>query len=291
MQTPTTWKEYELLDSGAGQKLERWGSVIVDRPDPAALWPRKKEAKVWERAQATYTRSESGKGSWQYRQTLPKQWPITYGSLTFMVRPTDFKHTGLFPEQAVNWEWMEKKIKKQIENSKKAPRILNLFAYTGGATLTCLAAGAEVTHVDASEGIITWARQNAELSHLDDRPVRWIVDDVNKFVAREVRRGEKYDAIIMDPPSYGRGKKNELWKIEEMLLPLVQNCELLLSEVPLFFIINTYTTGLSGVAVGNILQSVLAGKAGSYDIQELGLKPKDDGWALPAGVSVRWESR
>ncbi len=286
MDTPTQWKDYELLDSGNGMKLERWGSHILARPEPQALWPRFRDQKFWDRAQAVYTRSAAGKGSWRFTQELPKDWKIACGDLTFLVRPTDFKHTGLFPEQAVNWEWMRKAIEREKVNGKST-RILNLFAYTGGATLTCLAAGAEVTHVDASEGIITWAKKNAELSGLEDKPVRWIVDDVMKFVAREERRGQKYDVIVMDPPSYGRGKKNELWKIEAMLWPLLEKCKALLSDTPLFFAINSYTAGMSPQVVENMLQALQLPE-GSIAGGEVGLKPKGAGYALPAGVFARW---
>ena len=291
MITPTQWKDYELLDSGDGMKLERWGAVILARPDPQVLWPRAKDEKFWERAQAVYTRTTSGKGTWTLMQELPERWKISYGKLSFWTRPTDFKHTGLFPEQAVNWDWMTGKIQEARIKKQESPKILNLFAYTGGATLACLAAGAEVTHVDASEGIIAWAKENAELSGLADRPVRWIVDDVMKFVAREERRGQQYDAIIMDPPSYGRGKKNELWKIEEMLWPLMQKCALLLSNAPLFFTVNSYTTGMSSTVIENMLKALLADRSGSFSTGEVGLKPKGDGWTLPAGIFARWEAK
>jgi len=284
---PTKWKDYELLDSGDRMKLERWGQFIVSRPDPQALWPQKRDPGFWTRAHAVY--SDGGRrGNWAFTQKLPHQWKVKYGDLSFWVRPTDSKHTGLFPEQAVNWEWLVNQVKCQISNVKCAPKVLNLFGYTGGATLAMLSTGADVTHVDAAEGMIDWAKENAELSGLHEKPVRWIVEDVLKCVSREERRGVKYDGIIMDPPSYGRGRKNELWKIEEMLLPLVQKCEKLLSDKPLFFVVNSYTTGLQTQTVENILQSVMGKRGGNIEAHELGLKPRGEGWVLPTGSTVRW---
>ena len=288
METPTQWKEYELLDSGDGMKLERWGQYIVARPEPQALWPKLHDAAFWDRAQAVYTRGVAGRGTWQMREKLPERWQVGYKGLKFWVRPTDFKHTGLFPEQAVNWDWMAQKIQESRFKNQESLKVLNLFSYTGAATVVGLQAGAEVTHVDASDGIVTWAKENAILNALHERPVRWIVDDVLKFVAREERRGEKYDAIIMDPPSYGRGKKNELWKIEEMLWPLLQKCKAVLSDSPLFFTINSYTAGMSPQVLKNMLEALHLAQ-GRISSGEVGLRPKGEGYTLPAGIFARWE--
>lgn len=288
MITPGNWRDYELLDSGDSMKLERWGQYIIARPEPQAIWHKFHDDKFCGRAQAVYTRGLLGQGKWDFKQELPERWKVNFGNLSFWVSPTDFKHTGLFPEQAVNWVWIRDKVQFSINNFQRVPKILNLFAYTGGATLACLEAGASVTHVDASEGIIDWAKENATLSGLAEKPVRWIVDDVSKFVAREERRGENYDAIIMDPPSYGRGKKNELWKIETMLTPLVEKCLAVLSDDPLFFVINSYTTGVQEETVINILKSVLVAKGGTFESDTIGLKPRDNGYTLPAGCVARW---
>ncbi|MBI5138809.1 MAG: class I SAM-dependent methyltransferase [Candidatus Vogelbacteria bacterium] len=290
MQTPTNWKDYELLDSGDRMKLERWGQYIVARTEPQALWPKFHDAKFWERAHAIYTRNDRGKGSWIMKQNLPERWQIEYMAFKFWVRPTDFKHTGIFPEQAVNWNWI-RDVTNQADMDKKLPnqlKVLNLFGYTGGSTIFCLDSGYEVTHVDASKGIVDWARENAELSGLGERPIRWIVDDVSKFVAREERRGAKYEGIIMDPPSYGRGKKNELWKIETMLMPLVQKCATIMSEDALFFILNSYTTGIQEYTALNMLKSALGSRDGRFESDTLGLKPNDNGYTLPAGCVARW---
>ncbi|PIR44740.1 MAG: SAM-dependent methyltransferase [Candidatus Vogelbacteria bacterium CG10_big_fil_rev_8_21_14_0_10_51_16] len=308
MQTPSKWKEYELLDSGDGMKLERWGHYIVARPDPAALWPKKHNPLFWGRANATFERSIGGKGCWIYKEKMPARWQVNYEALSFWVRPTDSKHVGLFPEQGVNWSWMQDQLleSRGMRQEARVPKILNLFGYTGGATLACVLSGAEVTHVDASKGVMEWAKENYALTQnslprnntTPSRPspgkgnglcaVRWIVDDVMKFVAREERRGARYDGIIMDPPSYGRGKRNELWKIEEMLRPLLEKCEKILSPFPLFCVVNSYTTGLPRQTVENMLRATLACRGGTFTSDELGLQPKDGGWILPAGSTVRW---
>jgi len=280
------WKDYELIDTGNGEKLERWGKYILRRPDPQVIWPNRSNEKLWERADAHYHRSPSGGGSWEYKKKLPQRWTITYGNLSFYIEPTGFKHTGLFPEQAVNWEWMINKIK----SAKKPVRVLNLFAYTGGATVACAYAGAEVCHVDAAKGMVSRAKENIELSGLKDRTVRFITDDVVKFVQREKRRGKMYEGIIMDPPSYGRGPKGELWKIEDELFQLVEACMDILSPEPMFFLINSYTTGLSPSVLTNILSLSVAKKFGGHAYSdEIGLPISKSGLVLPCGASGRWE--
>jgi 23S rRNA (cytosine1962-C5)-methyltransferase len=235
------WKDYELIDTGNGEKLERWGEYILVRPDPQILWHPQKDAAFWNKADAHYRRSSKGGGKWEYKRELPPKWTISYNNLTFYVRPMDFKHTGLFPEQAVNWKWIIKKIKE----ASRPVRVINLFAYTGAATVAAASAGAEVCHVDAAKGMVKWAGENLALSSLGDRPVRSITDDVIKFVKREKRRGRLYDAVIMDPPSYGRGPDGEVWKLEDALYGLVEECMNILSSDPLFFLVNSYTTGLA----------------------------------------------
>jgi 23S rRNA (cytosine1962-C5)-methyltransferase len=279
------WKDFELLDAGGGEKLERWGKYILRRPDPQAIWPVSEKDGRWDRADAHYHRSQSGGGKWEFKGKLPDRWTIKYSELTFHIEPTGFKHTGLFPEQAVNWKWMMEKIR----NSKRNINVLNLFAYTGGATVAAASAGAEVCHVDAARGMVARARENLELSGLGDRPVRFIVDDVVKFVQREIKRGREYDAVIMDPPSYGRGPKGEMWKIEDELFGLVEMCLKAMSSKPLFFLINSYTTGLSPTVIGNIL-NMTAGKryGGRAYADEIGL-PASTGLVLPCGSSGRWE--
>ncbi|NLX77629.1 MAG: SAM-dependent methyltransferase [Clostridiaceae bacterium] len=280
------WKDYELIDTGNGEKLERWGRYILRRPDPQVIWPKSGDEKAWERADAHYHRSKSGGGSWEFKRKLPERWVISYENLSFYVEPTGFKHTGLFPEQAVNWEWMIKKIK----SASKQVRVLNLFAYTGGATVACAYAGAEVCHVDAAKGMVTRAKENIALSGLSDRPVRFITDDVVKFVRREKRRGKMYEAIIMDPPSYGRGPNGELWKIEDELFGLVEICMDILSPDPLFFLINSYTTGLAPSVVTNILNLTLTKRFGGHAYSdEIGLPTASTGLVLPCGSSGRWE--
>ncbi|MBR0027906.1 MAG: class I SAM-dependent methyltransferase [Clostridia bacterium] len=281
------WQDYVLLDSADGEKLEYWGKYLLRRPDPQAVWSLK-SAKEWNKADAHYHRSKSGGGSWQYlNKKLPDRWTINYGELTFNIKPMGFKHTGLFPEQAVNWDWFS----NLIRGAEKPIRVLNLFAYTGGATVAALNAGAEVVHVDASKGMVTWAKENVTSSGLADRPVRYIVDDVKKFVLREQWRGREYDAVIMDPPSYGRGPSGEVWKIENELYPLVEECVKLLSDKPLFFLINSYTTGLSAQVLVNVLNMTVGRKyGGKITADEIGLPMKANNLVLPCGISGRWEN-
>lgn len=287
MLTADDWKDYELIDTGGGEKLERWGQYTLRRPDPQAIWPIAGSEKAWAGADAHYHRSSSGGGSWEYLKKLPRQWTIRHGELEFFVEPTGFKHTGLFPEQAVNWNWMEQKIK----GAGRKISVLNLFAYTGGATVAAAYAGAEVCHVDAAKGMVARAKENLALSRLADRPVRFIVDDVVKFVNREFRRGRKYDAVIMDPPSYGRGPNGELWKIEDELYGLISLCMDILSPEPLFFLVNSYTTGLSPTVIGNMLRLSLSKKfGGSVNADEVGLRASATGLVLPCGAAGRWEA-
>ncbi|MFR5932910.1 MAG: class I SAM-dependent methyltransferase [Oscillospiraceae bacterium] len=274
------WQDYEILDAGNGNKLERWGQVRLLRPDPQAVWPMQEPRSV----DARYIRSASGGGHWEYTKTLPDSWTIQYRDLTFQVRPTGFKHTGLFPEQAVNWDWMRSLVKK----APKPFRALNLFAYTGGATCALAAAGAEVVHVDAAKGMVAWAKENLALCGLGDKPVRFIVDDVMKFVLREQRRGRQYEGILMDPPSYGRGPGGEMWKIEENLYPLVAECCKLLSPEARFFLINSYTTGLAPTVLSNVLQAALPGRGGRIEAGEVGLPISRGTLVLPCGASGRW---
>lgn len=284
------WSEYRLLDAADGEKLEYWDKYLLRRPDPQAIWSKSGKNPLWNRTDATYHRSKSGGGSWQFiNKNLPERWQIHYKDLTFNIKPMGFKHTGLFPEQAVNWDWFGELIK----GAARPIRVLNLFAYTGGATVAALSAGAEVVHVDASKGMVSWAKENVIASGLSDRPVRYIVDDVKKFVAREIRRGREYDAVIMDPPSYGRGPSGELWKIEDELYPLIADCKKLLSKKPLFFLINAYTTGLSATILKNTLQlAIAADLGGSVCADEIGLPMEDkDGMVLPCGISCRWQCK
>ena len=274
------WQDYEILDAGNGNKLERWGQVRLLRPDPQAVWPMQEPRSV----DARYIRYASGGGHWEYTKTLPDSWTIQYRDLTFQVRPTGFKHTGLFPEQAVNWDWMRGLVKK----APKPFRALNLFAYTGGATCALAAAGAEVVHVDAAKGMVAWAKENLALCGLGDKPVRFIVDDVMKFVLREQRRGRQYEGILMDPPSYGRGPGGEMWKIEENLYPLVAECCKLLSPEARFFLINSYTTGLAPTVLSNVLQAALPGRGGRIEAGEVGLPISRGTLVLPCGASGRW---
>ena len=280
MYTADNWKDYEVLDTAHGEKLERWGNVLLRRPDPQVIWKKEGNPALWKKADGFYHRSKSGGGSWEFSKKLPDRWQISYGKLKFFVRPTGFKHTGLFPEQAVNWDYIGKKISG--ETRKK--NVLNLFAYTGGATLAAAAAGADVVHVDASKGMVSWAKENLELSGLRDRYVRFIVDDCEKFVAREIKRGHFYDGIIMDPPSYGRGPGGEMWKLEDKIYDLVQLCSNLLSDNPLFFIINSYTTGLAPTVIKNIISLALSGKA---EAEEIGLPVTSSGIFLPCGATGR----
>ena len=281
------WKEYEVIDCSAGEKLERWGKYVLLRPDPQVIWDTEKKDRRWRRLNAHYHRSKKGGGQWEFFD-LPEQWDLHYRNLTFHLKPFSFKHTGLFPEQAVNWDWFSEK----IHNAGRPVKVLNLFAYTGGATLAAAAAGAAVTHVDASKGMVTWAKENAAASGLSEAPIRWLVDDCVKFVEREIRRGNHYDGIIMEPPSYGRGPKGEVWKIEEKIYSLVCLCEKLLSENPLFFLINSYTTGLQPAVLSYMLGSAVAKKHGGIvEAEEIGLPVSASGLVLPCGASGRWESR
>lgn len=286
MNIANNWKDYEILDMANGEKLERWNQVILARPDPQIIWKDKSFPEKWEKVNAKYIRSNTGGGMWQYNKKIPNQWQVKYKDLTFNIKPMGFKHTGLFPEQAVNWDWMINKIK----NEKREIKVLNLFAYTGGATVACLYAGASVCHVDSSKGMVTWAKENVISSGLQDRKVRYIIDDVVKFVNREIRRGNKYDAIIMDPPSYGRGTNGEVWKFEENIGELVQLCSKVLSDNPLFFLINSYTTGISSTVLENILRINIAKKyKGKLSNGEIGLPMTNSELILPCGIFGKWE--
>ncbi len=276
------WKDYECIDAADGDKLERWGSVILRRPDPQVIWKKPCASHRWDKADAVYSRSSSGGGSWSYKTKLPEKWEITYADLKFNVKPTGFKHTGLFPEQAANWDWMRGKIRE-----RGGGEILNLFAYTGGATVACAKEGAHVTHVDAAKGMVAWAKENAALSGVEFKNVRYLVDDCMKLVEREIRRGNKYDGIIMDPPSYGRGPGGEVWKLEDGLWSFVERCALLLSDEPMFFLINSYTTGLQPTVLKNIMS--LALPKGEISADEIGLPISSSGLVLPCGASARWE--
>ena len=283
------WKDYEVIATGGGEKLERWGRVILRRPDPQTIWPAQSPEK-WERCDARYHRSAKGGGEWEFMKRLPEKWEIHYRDLKFWVRPTGFKHTGLFPEQAVNWDWFTPILQKACTEGRP-PKVLNLFAYTGGATAAAASAGASVTHVDASKGMVTWARENAAISGLEEAPIRWLVDDCVKFAEREIRRGNHYDGIIMDPPSYGRGPKGEIWKIEDAIFPLVKLCAQLLSKDPLFFLINSYTTGLAPSVLSYMLGVTLKELGGQTAADEVGLPVTESGLVLPCGASGRWEAK
>lgn len=278
------WKDYELLDCGGGEKLERWDRQVLVRPDPQAIWETDKTGRVWRSANGRYSRSSTGGGHWD-KGKLPESWQVHYKDLTFQVKPMNFKHTGLFPEQAVNWDFAMDKIR----NAGRPVRVLNLFAYTGGATVACAKAGASVCHVDAAKGMVSWARENAKSSGLEDAPIRWIVDDCAKFVEREIRRGRRYDAVIMDPPSYGRGPSGEIWKLEENLYPFVKLVAGVLSDRPLFFLINSYTTGLAPSVLTYILETLLTKRYGGHTVSdELGLPVAESGLILPCGAAGRW---
>lgn len=286
MDVADKWQEYKILDMADGQKLEAWGRVILSRPDPQIIWKEKTFPEKWKNVNATYHRSKTGGGAWEYKNKMPNQWQIKYRDLTFNIKPMGFKHTGLFPEQAVNWDWMMHKIKQ----ANREIKVLNLFAYTGGATVTCLAAGASCTHVDSSKGMVSWAKENVISSGLENRPVRYIIDDVIKFINREIRRGNKYDAIIMDPPSYGRGTNGEVWQFENNIYDLVELCTQVLSEKPLFFLINSYTTGISSKVLENILNlTVNRYKVGQVTSGEVGLPMENSQLVLPCGIYGRWE--
>jgi len=277
-------KDYELLDMANGEKLEKWGKYILIRPDPQIVWDKKTNPELWKKADARYIRSNKGGGHWEKLKKIADDWQINYRDLCFNIKPMGFKHTGLFPEQAVNWDWMINKIKLE----KREIKVLNLFAYTGGATVACASAGAAVCHVDSSKGMVSWAKENIVSSGLSDRPVRFIIDDVTKFVQREIRRGNKYDGIIMDPPSYGRGKNGEVWQFENNISDLVELCTQVLSDNPLFFLINSYTTGISSKVLENILNLNIK-KAGKVTSGEVGLPMKDSKLVLPCGIYGRWE--
>ncbi|MCR4612240.1 MAG: class I SAM-dependent methyltransferase [Lachnospiraceae bacterium] len=305
------WKDYEVIDTSKGEKLERWGEYRLVRPDPQVIWNTPKDNNKWRKKNGHYHRSKKGGGEWEFFN-LPEEWQISYPlftsdsareflenenaaspiakELTFNLKPFSFKHTGLFPEQAVNWDWMSRLILKyRFNNPDEQPKILNLFAYTGGATLAAAASGAHVTHVDASKGMVNWAKENAVSSGLKDAPIRWLVDDCVKFVEREIRRGNIYDAIIMDPPSYGRGPKGEIWKIEESVYPLILKCAEILSDRPLFFLINSYTTGLQSAVLTYMLSTALSNRPGKCVASEIGLLVSENGLILPCGASGRFE--
>ncbi len=279
-----SWKDYEVLDTSSGEKLERWGDYILVRPDPQVIWNTPHGHAGWSHKNGHYHRSAKGGGEWEFFD-LPQEWTIHYRELTFHLKPFSFKHTGLFPEQAVNWDWFS----RMIREAHRPVKVLNLFAYTGGATVSAAAAGASVTHVDASKGMVTWAKENAVSSGLGDAPIRWLVDDCVKFVEREIRRGNKYDGIIMDPPSYGRGPKGEIWKIEESIFPFIELCSKLLSDEALFLLINSYTTGLQPAVLSYMLNTVLTRRlGGQVEAEEIGLPVTESGLVLPCGASGRW---
>ena len=284
MNLANNWKDYEIIDMANGEKLERWGGITLIRPDPQIIWKEKSFPSKWKSANARYARSKTGGGNWEYKTRIPDKWSIKYKNLVFNIKPMWFKHTGLFPEQAVNWDWMINKIQEE----KRDIKVLNLFAYTGGATVACLSAGASVCHVDSSKGMVQWAKENVISSKLQDRPVRYIIDDVVKFVEREIRRGNTYDAIIMDPPSYGRGAKGEVWQFEENISDLVNLCTKVLSDNPLFFLINSYTTGISPEVLSNILKINVKYK-GKISAGEIGLPMQNSNLVLPCGIYGRWE--
>ncbi len=292
MRTADKWTDYRLLDCTCSEKLELWGDIPLIRPDPQIIWKTERRSDCWEKAYGQYHRSEKGGGQWSFKRKIPDSWTISYGELTFNIRPTGFKHTGLFPEQAVNWDYMD----NAIRMAGREISVLNLFAYTGGATLACANAGASVCHVDASKGMVQWARDNAAASGLSDKPIRWIVDDCEKFVAREIRRGRRYDAIVMDPPSYGRGPNQEVWKLEDCIYDLVKLCMGVLSDKPLFFLLNSYTTGLSPSVMAYILNVTVGAKfGGNVTADEIGL-PVESGnaetkkFVLPCGSTAIWRA-
>ena len=292
MKIANEWKEYKILDMADGQKLEKWGDVILSRPDPQIIWKEKSFPNKWKEINAEYHRSKTGGGSWEFKKKIPNQWQVHYKNLTFNIKPMGFKHTGLFPEQAVNWDWMINKIKNEKQKNNREIKVLNLFAYTGGATVACLFAGASVCHVDSSKGMTTWAKENIISSGLEKKSVRYIIDDVVKFVNREIRRGNKYDAIIMDPPSYGRGVKGEVWQFENNIYDLVELCTKVLSNKPIFFLINSYTTGISSSVLKNILELTVEKKyKGKIEAGEIGLPMENSKLILPCGIYGRWESK
>lgn len=287
MNLASDWNDYQILDMANGEKLEKWNNITLVRPDPQIIWKQKTYPEKWKKADAKYSRSNTGGGAWNYNKKLPSAWQVKYKDLVFNIKPMGFKHTGLFPEQAVNWDWM---INKIISTNKEI-KVLNLFAYTGGATVACLSAGASVCHVDSSKGMVSWAKENVTSSGLQDRKVRYIVDDVVKFVNREIRRGNKYDAIIMDPPSYGRGANGEVWQFENNIYDLVELCTNVLSDNPLFFLINSYTTGISSKVLENILNlTVNKEHNGKVSSGEIGLPMENSKLVLPCGIYGRWEN-
>ena len=279
------WNDYEVLDTSRGEKLERWGDYLLVRPDPQVIWDTPRKQYGWKHPNGHYHRSKQGGGEWEFFD-LPKQWSIHYKELTFQLKPFSFKHTGLFPEQATNWDWFSEKIR----NAGRPVKVLNLFAYTGGATLAAAKAGAAVTHVDASKGMVGWAKENAAASGLSNAPIRWLVDDCTKFVEREIRRGNYYDGIIMDPPSYGRGPKGEIWKIEESIHPFIRLTAQLLSDQPLFFLVNSYTTGLAPAVLTYMIATELKKYGGHVESEEIGLPVTESGLVLPCGASGRWSA-
>ena len=286
MNVANEWKDYVILDMANGEKLEKWKNITLIRPDPQIIWSEKTFPEKWKTADARYNRSKTGGGNWEFKNKLPANWQVKYKDLIFNIKPMGFKHTGLFPEQAVNWDWMINKIK----NAKREIKVLNLFAYTGGATVACLYAGASVCHVDSSKGMVAWAKENVTSSKLDKKPVRYIVDDVIKFVKREIRRGNKYDAVIMDPPSYGRGTSGEVWQFESDIADLVNLCTQVLSDNPLFFLINSYTTGISQEVLSNILRMNMKQYKGKIYGGEIGLPMQNSNLILPCGIFGRWEN-
>lgn len=286
MWTADKWQDYELVDCSDGEKLERWGDYFLVRPDPQVIWSTAREHEGWRRFSGKYLRSATGGGSWESRG-VPQKWQVKYGDLKFNVGPMNFKHTGLFPEQAVNWDFIAEKTR----NAQRPLNVLNLFAYTGGATLAAASAGASVCHVDAAKGMVSWARENAATSSLTEKPIRWIVDDCAKFVAREIKRGRRYDALIMDPPSYGRGPSGEIWKLEDNLFSFVELCTGVLSDEPSFVIINSYTTGLSPSVLTYISDTIFTSKfGGRSESSELGLPVTESGLILPCGATCRWQA-
>ena len=285
MRTALDWTDYRLIDASDGMRLESWAGKTLSRPDPQIIWKTERENPLWRSCDAIYHRSDKGGGKWEFRKQLPESWKVSYKDLTFIIRPTGFKHTGLFPEQAVNWDLS----RELIKNAGRPISVLNLFAYTGGATLACAHAGASVCHVDASKGMVQWARDNAAASGLSDRPIRWIVDDCQKFVEREIRRGRTYDAVIMDPPSYGRGPSGEVWKLEDNIYDLLTLCIKVLSDKPLFFLLNSYTAGLSPSVMSYMLGALIKPKyGGNVSADEIGLLVEERKMSLPAGSTAVW---
>ncbi|MCI8482607.1 MAG: SAM-dependent methyltransferase [Clostridia bacterium] len=286
MDISNNWKDYEILDMANGEKLERWGDIFLIRPDPQIIWNKKTNPELWKKAHAIYNRSKQGGGAWTYQKQLPKAWTLNYRDLTFQIKPMGFKHTGLFPEQAVNWDWMTQKVKQE----KREIKVLNLFAYTGGATVSLLKAGASVCHVDSSKGMVAWAKENVMASGLQEKKIRYIVEDVVKFVNREIRRGNTYDAIVMDPPSYGRGANGEVWQFEQSIADLISLCMKLLSNNPVFFLINSYTTGISAKVLENLLRvNIKELIGGKFSSGEIGLPMTNSKLVLPCGIYGRWE--